>query len=509
LELPHVLHTGPDRGQVVWGKPSYPALYAILKHPAYAGAYTYGKHHRVRLAGAEGRVVVRTMPMEEWSVLKREAFPGYISWEQYLKNQARLRENAQGATWTQGAPRAGQALLQGIVRCGRCGRPLHVCYGRQASYVCDWPSRTYGEPRCQIFTVAHVDQAVVQVFLQAVEPFHLEAALAAVAQLDAQRQALAEQWQHRLERARYEADLARRRYERVDPDKRLVAAELEQQWEDKLQAIQGLEREWEQVQTHAAAPLSEAEQARIRQLAADVPALWQAPTTRPEDRKRLLRCLIQDVTLDSYTRPGWSQIHIRWHTGTTTTVQVERPRSGRPPARGLAERVQSLAQTLPDDQIAARLNAEGVGTASGLPWTLGRVRGFRHKHNIPSGCPYISARSGPRGDGLVKAAEAAQRLNTSFSMIADWFRRGWLVGCQRQVGAPLWIRLSEEDEKRWNGSMALQADLIPVKAAPAAWGLTSEQMSEAVRAGRILTYRLFVNNRWRWYVQPPASNPQD
>jgi hypothetical protein len=154
----------------------------------------------------------------------------------------------------------------------------------------------------------HIDAAVTQIFLEAVQPVHLEAALAALQQVEAQRQQVRLHWQQRLERARYEAELARRRYERVDPDHRLVATELERSWEEKLQAWQRLEREWQQAQVQEMAPLSEADRALIRQLAADLPALWYAETTTMAERKRLLRCLIQDVTLDADTQPGFSLI---------------------------------------------------------------------------------------------------------------------------------------------------------------------------------------------------------
>jgi DNA invertase Pin-like site-specific DNA recombinase len=325
LQLPRRIQTGPARGEVEWVKPNYSSLYHILKQPAYAGAYTYGKHHNVRLPGADKKVITRQVPLEEWAVLKLEAFEGYITWQQYLDNQSRLAENAQGATWTKGAPRAGLALLQGLVRCGRCGRPMHVCYGNHPSYVCDVANHNHGEPRCQTFTIAHIDPLVTEIFLQAIQPASLEAALAAVEQVEAQRHSLTQHWLQRLERARYVADAARRRYQRVDPDNRLVAAELERDWEDKLQAVQTLEREWAQVQTQAAAPLSEADKSLIRQLAEDVPALWYAQTTTQDERKRLIRCLIQTVTLDSFTKPGYSLIHILWHTGATTSLEARRP----------------------------------------------------------------------------------------------------------------------------------------------------------------------------------------
>jgi hypothetical protein len=202
--------------------------------------------------------------MEDWAVLKQDAFPGYISWEQYLKNQARLRENSQSTPWSKGAPRAGIALLQGIVLCARCGRAMHMRYSHQAAYVCEATKREYGDPTCQTFTVRHIDEAITQVFLEAVQPAHLEIALTALEEVETQRKRLAAQWERRLERAHYEIELARRRYNQVDPDNRLVAAELERRWEDKLQTQQRLEREWVQLQAQELSPLTESDKALIQ-----------------------------------------------------------------------------------------------------------------------------------------------------------------------------------------------------------------------------------------------------
>ena len=493
--------------EIVWVKPSYQAIYGMLKQPAYSGSYTYGKHHNTRLPGATRKVITRAATLDEWMVLKREAFAGYITWEQFMANQTRLRENAQGTAWLKGAPREGAALLQGLVLCGRCGCPMHVHYTHSPAYVCDTAHRQHADPRCQRFTIAHVDAAVVQVFLQALQPAHLETALQALAQLDSERRRLAALWEQRREGARYETELARRRYERVDPDQRLVAAELERDWEAKLQARQRLEREWSDVQSHELAPLSAGEMARIRALAQDVPALWQAETTTLEERKRLLRCLIQDVTVDAISEPGLSLIHVRWHTGAVTTLRVARPKCGGPPApAALLVQVRDLSQRYPDDQVADHLNAAGVRTARDQPWTTLRVRHFRNKHHIPSGCPYVTSVTGPRGDGLVKVTEAAVRLDTTFSVIADWFRRGLLIGHQRQPGAPLWLRLMPDDERRWNGSAELQPDMLLLAEAPAALGLTPLQMAEYIRSGQLLTYRLSIHHRWRWYVQAPGDS---
>ena len=287
-----------QKKRIVWVRPSYQIIYHILKQPAYAGVYAYGRKERVHVPGKRGEVKTRKRPIQDWPVLIQEAYPAYLSWEQFMANQEVLYQNAQGASWTRGAPRQGVALLQGIVTCGRCGRSMYVHYTHSPAYICAHETCAYGAPRCQNFTLAHIDPVISQLVLEAVQPARLEAALAAIDQLEAERQALVHHWQQRLERTQYEVDLARDRYELVDPHNRLVAAELERLWEEKLQAQARLQEEWQDFQTCQLTPLSNQDIAAIRSLAEDLPALWQADTTTQEDRKRLLRCLIQGVTLE-------------------------------------------------------------------------------------------------------------------------------------------------------------------------------------------------------------------
>ena len=510
LELPRRVQSGPDRGAIVWGRARYIAVYQLLKHPAYAGAYAYGKHTRVRLPA--GQIVTQRRPVEQWEVLLQDAFPAYISWEQYMQNQAQLRENAQGANWNHGAPRAGQALLQGLVICGRCGRRMRVrTGGRRPAYACYQANRDYGAPRCQHFTAHHIDAAVTELFLEAIQPARLEVALAAMEQIETQRQTLAAQWQKRLERARYETDLARRRYERVDPDNRLVAGELEQQWETKLREWQQLEQEWRQAQQQALAPLRDVDRQRIRQLADDLPALWHAETTTNAERKRLLRCLIQDVTLDRFSQPGVSIIHVRWQTQTTTTFAVDRPPPGVwTPPRALC-RIRELAPQQPDDQIAEILNAEGLRTGKGLCWTTSRVEKVRKRQGIPTGCPCHRREPGPRGDGLLSTTEAAQRLGVDASTVTLWFRAGILVGRQRKPGSAVWVRLSEHDQRRLDGSTVARPDLLTVRQAAKQLGITPEEVWARIRAGQLIPYRLRAKKHWRWHVQVPSAllSPND
>ena len=506
IQLPGRIGDSRDE-DIRWVRPSFQAIYALLKNPAYAGAYAYGKHHRTHLPGEADKVITHPLPQSEWPVLIQDAWPGYISWEQYQHNQARLAQNAAGIRWQRGAPREGLALLQGIAICSRCGRLMHVHYTHAPAYVCDHATQQYGDRRCQTFTLAYIDPFVSQLFLEAVQPARLEAALAALGQIETQRQAFAQQWKQRLERARYETGLARRRYEKVDPDLRLVAGELERLWEERLREQAALEKEWKQAQNQQLRPLSDADRSLIRRLASDLPALWH--TASPADRKRLLRCLVADVTLDNLSHPGFSRILVRWHTGATTTLDVPRPRHGTPPAVHVADHLRQLAPSHPDDQIAELLNAEGFPTATGLPWTLDRVRAVRRKHNIPTACPVGRATPGPRGDGLVKSGEIARRLSVNPSMISDWFRQGFVSGHQRIPGGWLWIRLTPEDLSRLDGSAAWQPEMISYVDALKILGMTASELRDTIRSGRLVAYRMHREGAWRWFLLPTQSNPID
>ena len=509
ITLPRLVSDGLGGHVVEWVAADYAGIYHILKRPIYAGAYAYGRYQSQRLPGSQRKVLHKRQPMENWIVLKPDHHEGYIAWDEYLHNQEQLAHNRQLAPMAApGPPREGTALLQGLVFCARCGRPLHPRYRDKPIYVCEAHAKTLAQPRCQRFGVAHVDAAVADLLLQAVQPAQIELALAATQAAEAERQQLHRHWQERLERARYEATLARRRYEQVDPDNRLVAAELEQRWEARLQEVQTVEAEALKLHTEAPSPLSAQEEAAIRRLADDLPALWHAPTTTPADRKRLLRCLIQSVTLDSFTQVGFTRILVLWHTGATSEVTVPRPRPGCRTPEASRHRIVELAETLTDDQIAAQLNAEGLPTACRGPWTQARVRIVRSKWRIPSAKPYPPRQILPRNQGFFSASEAAEQLHVSPGMVCEWFRRGRLVGYQEHVRTGVWLRLTDDDRYRYGGSAPLTPDLILEADAPAALNLTPDQIRQQVQAGQLLTYRLWRNHVWRWYVQRPAANPQ-
>jgi len=529
LRLPRRQRNAIGQWHISWTKPTYSHIYQILKLPAYAGAYAYGKRQRTQLPGKAGIQYGRRLPPNEWQVLLHDAHPAYIRWEDYMKNQQILAQNWQATRFAaenqpnlgfhnapfshKGSVGKGRALLQGIVRCARCGRPMRVRYRDKPAYVCEADKVRFDDPRCQFFPYAHVDQAVVAAFLEAVQPAALEAAIAALAELETAQTALSQQWQQQLERAHYDVAVAQTRYEQVDPAMRLVAATLEQAWETALQKQAALQQEWEQVQT-AQAAISEADVALVRQLAEDLPSLWSAETTTIPDRKRLLRTLIADVTLDSTQETGITHIAIRWQTGGLTQTTAKRPRPGHPSNPQLLQRVRELAQAgLDDAEIAATLNGEGLVSSwhvkddptyvRGQPvayWTRERVRNLRNKHKIATN---------PAAAGWMSASAAAEALKVSVGVLLDWFRRGLLPGRQRKRGAPVWIALDEALLYRISGKAPrdlpwrseTQPEMVPLAQAAVRFGLTDEQLREGLANGRFLSWRLEHGCHYRWYLQ--------
>jgi DNA invertase Pin-like site-specific DNA recombinase len=529
LRLPRRRRNAIGEQVIIWTKPSYGQVYLILKLPAYAGAYAYGKRQRTQLPGKSGTQYGRRLPPHEWQVLLHDAFPAYIRWEVYMENQDILAHNWQTTRFAdgdqpnlgfhnapfshKGAVGKGRALLQGMVRCGRCGRPLRVRYRDKPAYTCEADKTQFDEPRCQFFPYAHVDQAVVAAFLDAVQPAAVEAALAALTEMEAEQTALHQQWQQQLDRAQYDVAVAKARYEQVDPALRLVAAELEQAWEAALQQQQVLQQEWQRIRT-AQAAISAADMDLVRRLAEDLPALWSAKTTTIPDRKRLLRTLIADVTLDSVTEPGVTHITVRWQTGGVTQLTAQRPRPGHPSHPQLLQRVCELAAAGHDNgEIAVLLNEAGLVSSwhvkddpayvPGQPvtyWTRARVRNLRHKHQIATN---------PAAAGLVPAEVAAARLNASVSVLLDWFRRGLVPGRQRRPGAPVWILLDEALVYRISGQAPrdlphrpeTQPQMVPLPQAAERFGLTADQLRDGLGNGRFLTWRLQHGCHYRWYIQ--------
>lgn len=454
-------HWGGARdGEVAWEPLRHGRVLGILHNPAYAGAYVYGRTHtRTHLLPGEApRITGRTRPVAstDWPIVRRDAHPGYVSWEQFQRNQQRLDDNRTFRpedAERRGAVREGAALLQGIVLCGRCGRRMAVRYvtvagSRRPIYTCDEVHAHLAGPTCQSVRGDGVDAAVAASFLEAIEPAELAVSLATLEQLEARARQIARQWQLRLEQARYEADLARRRVMAVEPEHRLVARSLEQEWNAKLAEVERLERESTTAPPPAVRVLGPAERQQILALAHDLPAVWRAPTTTAAERKQLLRCLVKDVTL---TKEATTiHIGIRWQTEACTTLTIPRPRRSADVRRtdpAVIERIRELAAQQTDRAIADRLNQEGRVSGMQGWFTATKVQWLRYAHGIGSGCPDgpLACPAGQRGDGRYSARAAAAQLNVSVATIAAWCAAGRVDGIQAVPHGPWWVRLTPED----------------------------------------------------------------
>jgi DNA invertase Pin-like site-specific DNA recombinase len=383
LKLPTQVWGGPQHGQVVWKAPTLSALVRLLHNPTYAGVYVYGQcaYDPFARSATTGKAKTPLRPLEEWPVCLPEAFPAYISWDQFVGNQRVLRANWYRAD-PRGAPRKGAALLQGVVFCGRCGRKMGIQHyatreKRAPAYTCYQAYHAEGGASCQCMSAHGVDAAVTALFLQAVSPAKVDIALRALQELEHERAAAREQWALQLQHADYEVQVAQRRYETVDPANRLVAGELEAQWEAALKHREGLTRRSREFAHQQEREIGPKECDLIQELAADMERVWCASTTTMEDRKTLLRYLVKRVYLDGVTETGRIQIEVEWHTGAHTSTLIERPVVGAwAPRTPLAveQRIQALLPTHTQTQIAQCLNAEGFRSAKGKGFNYRTVR---------------------------------------------------------------------------------------------------------------------------------------
>jgi DNA invertase Pin-like site-specific DNA recombinase len=353
-------------GELEWRSPTPNCVLAILRHPIYAGAYAYGLHRHGTKNPATGRTEGGKwfVPPEEMPVLLHDRLPAYISWDRYLANQERLKQN-RSLHETRGAPKPGAALLQGLVVCGKCGHRLSTRYKarQRPAYFCNEYWRSDLPECCSRITAATLDDVVVRELLRALEPAALELSLRAIENVEQERQRLHDQWRQKLERVRYEVGRAERQYHAVEPENRLVARTLEARWEEALKKQRELEEEHHRFLAKLPAALSAADRERIQALSRNVPSLWNGAGTTATDRKQIVRCLVERVVVAADQVTEFADVTIVWKGGLTTEHQVARP-VGRyeqlKDYQRLTERLKELhRQGLHRGAIAARLNAEG------------------------------------------------------------------------------------------------------------------------------------------------------
>ena len=417
-------------GEVVWRTPTDGMLLGILKNPAYAGAFVYGRTRSCHATYASGKLVTARCPMKEWKVVVRDRYPAYIGWAEFERIQAMLRDNHAEYTrnQTRGVPRDGAALLQGSVWCGRCGHKMAVQYKGGNRYVCNFLVRSTGGPLCQHLPADPIDARVVAAFFAAASPEELETWARAQDARQRAEQALDRAEAQQVERLRYQALLAERQFNRVDPDNRLVASELEHRWEVALRELRQAE---EALALHRASrsqpeALSTKERDDFLALGPQLPALWQQPGMDRAHKKALLRCLIEKVILHR-TAPERLDIRIVWRGGEVTEEQVDlRVHALHAFSRGaeMQARILELArQGLTDTEVAKLLTEEGYRSPRGSQVLARTVQVFRQRHRV-----LRSTRAHPRHiPGWLTMAELIRHLQVSRYWIEQRIRNGTIA----------------------------------------------------------------------------------
>ncbi|MBN2565832.1 MAG: recombinase family protein, partial [Candidatus Eisenbacteria bacterium] len=477
------------RSEIRWVTPTYHAIHEILDSPVYAGVYLYGRTRHERYIDGSGnlRTRVRRLPAAQWHVFIRDHHPGFIEWETYEMNKARIDRNTRpGPHQAGGALREGAALLQGLATCGRCGRRLRVYYQGSSStpgYHC--PGNTLVNGRalwCLRIGGAYIDRAVAEAFLQAVAPAALDAALQAEREIEADRDATLAQWRLHVERAQYEADRAERRYRAVEPENRLVARSLETQWEKKLDELAEANRELQQREQAHPPSLTDTQRDSLRALGTDLRSVWAAETTTDRDRKELLQTLLEEVLIRVDRKDNRAHLRLRWRGGAVTELDVLVRARRTPPIRtdeDTIELVRRLAPHYTNAVIAGILNRQGRQTARGERFTAVSVSNLRRYWNLPRHEPPPVPTEGQP----VTIRNAARALGVAPSTLHRCLNQGVIVGEQLTPGAPWRIRLSEELRARFTPEAP--EGYVPLVDAMRILGVSRQTVLQRVKRGHL------------------------
>jgi DNA invertase Pin-like site-specific DNA recombinase len=498
---------------IVWVEPTYHAVHNVLTHPAYAGAYTFGRTRQQRYVGPDGNVRTRRrrLVQGDWEVLIEDHHRGFIDWDTYQSNQARIGKNIRPMAHQPGtgAVREGCALLQGLATCGTCGRKLAVYYDgphkATPGYYCTGTGQLVDGRGTRHMRIggAAIDAAVAHAFMAALAPAALQACVVAAETLEHGHDTALDQWRRQVEAARYQAGRAERRYLAVDPDNRLVARGLEADWEHALGELAAAEAALARHQAARPKTLTDAERAAIADLGGNLDAIWTAPTTTDKDRKQLLHTLLDEVniTIERNHSGGQAQLVLRWKGGATTDLDLSIKR--KPPKIRTDEDtvalVRRLAAHYPDTTIAGILNRQGRRSARGLTFTGGRVQGLRHHWEIPC---YQPVESGDQPDTeLSTVADAAKTLGLATSTLHRWLTAGFIAGEQVTPGAPWQIRLTDNIRDLFVDTAP--ADWLATLEATLAYGVSRQTLMQRVKRGELNAVHVRTGRRKGLRFQPP------
>jgi len=499
---------------ITWVEPTYHAVHNVLTHPAYAGAYVFGKTRQRRSIDPDGQLRVRRhkLPQGEWEVLIKDHHRGFIDWDTFQGNQIRIAANTrpQAHRPGTGAVREGCALLQGLATCGTCGRKLAVYYDGPAKttpgYYCTGTGQLVEGRGTRHLRVggAGIDTAVAEAFLAALQPTALQACLAAAQHLEDGHDAALTQWRRQVEQARYQAGRAERRYRAVDPDNRLVAHGLETEWNQALQSLADAQAALARREAARPKTLTPQEKSTILALGDDLPGVWSAPTTTDKDRKQLLRSLLDEVNIGVHRdhTEGRAALLLRWKGGTITELSVPIKRT---PVNRLRtdedtiDLVRRLAAHYPDPVIAHILNRQDRRTARGLSFTASRVQSLRHHYEIACHTPTDD----PQEAELLTVTDAAKHLRLAPSTLHRWLADGFIAGEQLTPGAPWRIRLTDDIR-------ALFVDDTPdgwlaMLEATLAYGVSRQTIMQRVKRGELQAVHVRTGRRKGLRIAPPTT----
>ncbi len=426
LSFPARIVTGPCKGELRWGPLSHPRAVALLRNPRYAGAFAFGRFRCRRTPNGHRR---RALPQDEWLVLLPETHPSYISWSEYEENLRCLQANRSrpSAESCSTPPREGVALLQGLVVCGHCGRRMTVHYFKQKScslsrYACAQEHRNHGGPICQVIPGTDVDAAVSALVVEAFAPLALEVALSVQQDLEARAAEVDRLRRQQVDRLHYSAELTQRRYMSVDPTNRLVAAQLESEWNEALSALRTAEEEYEIQRQADQLTITKEQQAEILALATDFPRLWDDPHTKPRDRKRLLRLLIEDVTL---LRGTEITAHVRFKGGAIRTLTLPlplRPWERHRTSQTVIEEIDRLLSEHTEAQAAEILNAKGLRSTHQHLFTASMVHRIAQTYGLNTRYERL------RQQGLLTPQEVAAQCGVRPATVRRWYHEGRIKG---------------------------------------------------------------------------------
>jgi DNA invertase Pin-like site-specific DNA recombinase len=493
--------TGSRR--ITWAPATYPAIHDFLTNPNYAGAFVFGRTRTEKRLNERGKLVVRTrlLPREEWEVLIPDHHPGYVSWERWEAIQDELRAN-----WRPprghggGAVREGTAVLQGLMRCGHCGRMMQTGYsgtkGNCPRYICGRAKQLYGaEHGCQSLGGRRLEQRVLDELFAVLEP----AALAATARALAEAETVAAQrlgaFELAVERARYEADRARRQFEAVEPENRLVARTVEAAWEAALSEVRRAEAELSVQRNRRPTKLTADELDWLSRAGADVRAIFRAPTTTHQERKKLLRAVITEVVITVRKEERQADVRILWEGGAATELTMELNRPGghtRTTPEETLELVRTLAASYDDRTIAMILGRQHRRTGTGLAFTKSRVARLRVANGIPAFCP---APVMPADDNalVVGINKAEVILGVSKVTIYRWLRNGFITGHQVVPGGPWHLRIDDEMRSKVVGTAP--EGWVGLEKAAEALGVVRQTVLDRIRRGELRA--VYVNKGGR------------